>query len=43
MGYLRIKQLKSFRSDDKQASSGWGKVGTNDAQFPIHESFKLES
>ena len=38
-----IKKLKSFRSDHKQASSGWGKIGKNDAKFPIHEPFKLES
>ena len=44
MGHLAIKKwLKSFRLDHKQASSGWGKVGKNDAKFPIHEPFNLES
>ena len=44
MGHLPIKkQLKSFPSDHKQASSGWGKVGKNDAKFRIHEPFDLES
>ena len=43
MGYLAIKHLKLFRSDHKQASSGWGKDGKNDAKFPIHEPFELES
>ena len=38
-----IKKLKSFRSDYKQALSGWGKVEKNDAKFPIHEPFELES
>ena len=28
-----IKQLKSFRSDHKQALIGWGKVGKNDAKL----------
>ena len=27
----------------KQALSGWGKVGKNDAKFPIHEPFELDS
>ena len=36
-------QLKSFRSDHKQALSGWGKIGKNDAKFRIHEAFELES
>ena len=43
MGHLAIKKLKSFQLDHKQASSGWGKVGKNDAKFPIHEPFDLES
>ena len=44
MGHLSIKKrLKSFQLDRKQASSGWGKVGKNDAEFPIHEPFELES
>ena len=37
------KKVKSFQLDHKQASSGWGKVGKNDAKFPIHEHFELES
>ena len=40
---LYIKQLKSFRSDYKQTLIGWGKVWKNDAKFPIHEPFELES
>ena len=36
-----IKQL--FWLDHKQALSGWGKIGENDAKFPIHEPFELES
>ena len=32
-----------FGSDHKQALIGWGKVGKNDAKFPIHEPFELES
>ena len=35
--------LKSFRLDHKQALIGWGKVWKNDAKFPIHEPFELES
>ena len=42
MGHLAI-ELKSFRSDYKQALIGWGKVGKNDAKFPIHEPFEIES
>ena len=38
-----IKYIKSFWSDYKQALIGWGKVGKNDAKFPIHEPFELES
>ena len=38
-----IKSLKLFWLDHKQALSGWGKVGKNDAKFPIHEPFELES
>ena len=44
MGHLAIKKkLKSFQLDHKQASSGWVKVGENDAKFLIHEPFELES
>ena len=43
MAPLYIKQLESFWSDHKQALIGWGKVGKNDAKFPIHEPFELES
>ena len=38
-----IKELKLFLLDYKQALSGLGKVGKNDAKFPIHEPFELES
>ena len=38
-GPLNPKQPTSFRSDHKQASSGWGKIGKNDAKFRIHEPF----
>ena len=38
-----IKWLKSFQLNHKQASSGWGKIEKNDAKFPIHEPFELES
>ena len=43
MGYLAIQKLKSFRLDHKQALSGWGEVGKNDANTPMHEPFELES
>ena len=44
MGHLSIKKkLKSFQLDHKQASSGWGKFGKNDAKFSIDEPFELES
>ena len=39
----QLKRLKFFRLDYKQALSWWGKVGKNDAKFPIHEPFELES
>ena len=34
---------KNHSNDHNQASGGWGKVGKNDAKFPIHDSFELES
>ena len=43
MGTLLYKISKLFRLDHKQALSGWGKVWKNDAKFPIHEPFELES
>ena len=36
------KIAKPFRSGHKQALIGWGKVGENDAKFPIHDAFELE-
>ena len=42
-GTSYVKKLKSFQLEYKQALTGWGKVGKNDANFPIHEPFELES
>ena len=41
--YVAPPYIKWFRSDHKQASSGWGKIGENDAKFQMHEPFELES
>ena len=40
---ILIVFLLSFRSDQKRALSGWGKLGKSDAKFRIHEPFELES
>ena len=42
-GTSLYKIAKIVRWDHKQALIGWGKVGKNDAKFPIHEPFELES
>ena len=42
-GALPIALRGPAQLDHKQASSGWGKLGKNDAKFLIHEPFELES
>ena len=38
-----IKQLKSFRSDNKPTLNAWGYCGKNDEKFRLHGPFEPES
>ena len=40
---FKMAAMPIYGKNNKQASSGWGNFGKNDAKFPIHEPFELES